>query len=727
MAIATVATAPVFGTTDYSVTAFGAVGDGRTLDSPAINRAISACAVAGGGVVQVPAGTYRCGTIRLKTGVTLALGAGALIAGDSALDGYSPAVEQQNWSRALILATGATKIGIVGPGTIDGRNVHDPNGEEHIRGPHAIALYDCTDVSVRNVAIRDSGNYGIIVRSGEAVSIDGVSVEGGWDGINMHDVRHATIAHCRFFTGDDCLAGAYWQDVEVHDCFLNASANAIRVGGKDVVFHDLEIEGPAKYPAGTSLRRRLECGFQILPQRANAKNKHTDLGPIDNITVERVRMRNVGTPIWIDCGAGAPYSNNNLGIGRITLRDIQVQQAGKTPMYVCAQAEKPLQSLVLAHFDIDCVGGADEADAEGQGFSPFSLLQAYGGYFRHVDRLTLDHVTLRYEAPDNRPPLFLEDVGSFETNQLAAKRASSAVPLCEATHVRHWRIDGQDITPTPLIAEAISVPAAVRQDECFPFSVAVRRERGDCVLGDLAVETPAAALQRTIWITPPARTNVTFINVRAILGREPAIKAGLLEQFLNLVPKPVAHEILRPFAVFQNVNAEIADFDGAWYLRAEGSAAILQRGDQYGAIFLRKKLNERDSVEVQLDNPDLQTSWFGRAGLMARREIDQPDRSTGYVILSSSPANGSYLEWDANGDGRLDEHTEFDGYTFWPHWLKLVRRGRVFTGYVSRDGRDWRKVGESLVPGADGPLDVGVFVFRSSAMFRGFELRSESR
>src|ERR1700744_5094487 len=65
----------------YNVRNFGAVGDGTSLDSPAIDKAIDAAAAAGGGTVVVPAGTYLSGSIHLKSNIHLLIDAGATILG----------------------------------------------------------------------------------------------------------------------------------------------------------------------------------------------------------------------------------------------------------------------------------------------------------------------------------------------------------------------------------------------------------------------------------------------------------------------------------------------------------------------------------------------------------------------------------------------------------------------------------------------------------------------
>lgn len=102
----------------------------------------------------------------------------------------------------------------------------------------------------------------------------------------------------------------------------------------------------------------------------------------------------------------------------------------------------------------------------------------------------------------------------------------------------------------------------------------------------------------------------------------------------------------------------------------------------------------------------------------------KPGEPGGYLILASSPAAGSYLEWATSGRGRLTSHTEFDGYTLWPHWLKLQRDGTTFTGYSSTNGTDWVLIGKAVLPEATGPLDAGMFAFRTSARFADFYVRN---
>ena len=217
--------APAADPSTFNVRDYGAKGDGATLDTAALNEAIDACAAGGGGGGQVlfPPGKYLTGTIHLKSDVTLMLDAGAVILGTADLDQYqnfappagTPLAGNTRWHRALILGVDVHDVAIVGRGVIDGNKVNDPRGEERMRGPHAVLLGNCKNVTIRDVSIRDAANYAVMLEFTSHVEIRGVKVTGGWDGIHFrgwldNPCRDVTISDCELYTGDDCIAGWYW-------------------------------------------------------------------------------------------------------------------------------------------------------------------------------------------------------------------------------------------------------------------------------------------------------------------------------------------------------------------------------------------------------------------------------------------------------------------------------------------------------------------------------------
>ncbi len=705
-----------------NVKQFGAAGNGTTLDTEAINKAVDACARSGGGTVYVPAGTYLSGTVMLKDNITLLLDAGATLLGTEDLKQYRTAVDGQDWYQALVLAKGVHHVAVMGRGVIDGNKVFNPNGEEHIRGPHAVMFYDVEDLSVKDITVRNSSNYAVIVRKGLRINIDGITVQGGWDGVNMHDAKDATISNCRLYTGDDSLAGAYWENVTVTNCILNASANGIRVGGRNVLIQNCVIYGPGQFAAGSSLRHRLEAGFQILPNQANVTNKYAARGPVDNMVLSGITMINVGTPVFVAYSGDAPYSNGNLGVGRIIIEDLTVLQAGKTPFYVSAPPSNPARSIVLNNVRMMFIGGSDEAESQFQGFSPFSILQSYGIYCRNVDHLELNNVRIGFDAKDLRPAVFGDNIRELELNGFQADRDPAGAPELEGAHLGTVSRNGNVLPKTTADVTSIDVPSSPYANQPFAAIVTVRNSGGEG-LAHVDLKLPGQTVSRDVWLHAGQVCRLWFLNLRIENSGEKQLSAGTVSKSIVISSMPPGHDVESPYRTAKNTSAEFRQYGAnSFYIRAAGDHPVMQQGDQYGAVYLPKALGRSGSVTVKLENPDLRTNWVGRAGIIVRGDIGKPGQAGAHVAVTSSPAAGSYLEWESHGTGLLDQHSEFSGYTVWPHWLKLERQGNEFTGYCSRDGKTWEKIAEADLPDTPEQLDAGMFAYRDSALFEDFKV-----
>jgi hypothetical protein len=114
-------------------------------------------------------------------------------------------------------------------------------------------------------------------------------------------------------------------------------------------------------------------------------------------------------------------------------------------------------------------------------------------------------------------------------------------------------------------------------------------------------------------------------------------------------------------------------FNNVFYIRAGGDATVMHYGDEYGSIYLEQGLPPDATVVVKIDNPDLRSNWPGLSGIMVRNHIDQPGKPGAYILLRSSPAAGTYLDWSGEDSGVVNHRAEAEGFTIWPHWLKLRR------------------------------------------------------
>ena len=261
-----------------SVKDCGAVGDGVTLDTKAIQAAIDSVAAQGGGVVEVPAGVYLTGSIWLRDNIDLHLNPGAVIKGSPDLKDYCDEnCCSQNEAEIkggdyisgghLIMGVGVRNVSITGSGRIDGNSdafLLDENGKRWSkkskipgRPGQMIWFVDSQDIRIKDVEIADSPYWSLFILNCDRVWIDGCYVHTrrkdyhtfNGDGIDIDRCRYVTISNCRIDTSDDCItlrASAAHKLADPHDCEwvtvtncnLSSSCNAIRLGVGEGNIHD---------------------------------------------------------------------------------------------------------------------------------------------------------------------------------------------------------------------------------------------------------------------------------------------------------------------------------------------------------------------------------------------------------------------------------------------------------------------------------------------------------
>jgi polygalacturonase len=399
-----------------SILSYGAVPNNTTVNNAsAINQAINDCADRGGGVVNVPRGSFSTGSIFLKSGVTLNIEEGGVIKGTSHVGDYSPLITTADlskydtgqgtvnynsatdpiWSQALIFGVGLKDSRITGTGTIDGNNVRNPLGEEHMRGPHGILLADSEKIKIDGVKIVNASNYAILAYKIEDVTIRNVSIEGGWDGIHVRGAQRMMIKNCQISTGDDGIAGGYWEQMRIDGCKINSSCNGIRMiqPSVNVIFNDCDIYGPGVFEHITSHSKASLAAINIEP---GAWGKAPGL--LDRITIRNCRMKEVLTPLSVTLS-----DDNHLGL--ITLKDVKATDITNHALSVKSWGIASTDRVELKNCDME-FRGIDDPNLpswfETHGTNEWPVFPSWGLYFRNVKKIKQKNVKLHLKGKDYR-------------------------------------------------------------------------------------------------------------------------------------------------------------------------------------------------------------------------------------------------------------------------------------------------------------------------------------
>lgn len=205
-----------------SIAEFGAVGDGKTLNTKAIQTAIDKCAANGGGTLTVPAGTFLTGSLFFKQGVGLHLAQGAVLKGTVDCNDY-PQIdtrwegEEKVWTAALVNFIDMTDVDITGPGQIDGsgdawmeRYPRDSK-ELKIGRPRMIGIQNCRDVKVSGLSMKNQACWGLFILYSENVLAEKLHIRAAHniissDGIDVDSSKNVLITGCDMDVNDDCIA-----------------------------------------------------------------------------------------------------------------------------------------------------------------------------------------------------------------------------------------------------------------------------------------------------------------------------------------------------------------------------------------------------------------------------------------------------------------------------------------------------------------------------------------
>jgi polygalacturonase len=422
----------------FSVREFGAKGDGRSKDTVAFQRAIDAAADRGGGVVVEP-GRYLCGSVHLRSHMTIRLLAGATVAESPDLADFDPYErlnydpecdrETSDFAVALFAGRDIEDVTILGPGTVDGNRTQRGNRGDK-PGPKPLALKCCQNVTIRDLSVVNAPNYAVSLLGCQHVRVDGVTVRNGYsDGIDPDSCQDVQIANCNIECYDDALclkaSGALGKPVRcenivVTNCILRGASNHFKLGTESRGgFRNIVLSNCVFVARQGGAQARRDRGGITLTQ--------VDGGTIEGVSIQNVVMQDLYSPIFIRLGDRGRHP-----VGAI--RDISLSGISgggfEIPVVLAGLQGHPIERVSLNGLTLATVGRAaattvlpnDQKRGEYPESNMFGVPPAQALFARHVRGLRVSASRFRSGAADGRPYLALDDVrgGAFRDVEFAS-------------------------------------------------------------------------------------------------------------------------------------------------------------------------------------------------------------------------------------------------------------------------------------------------------------------
>jgi len=468
----------------FDVRKYGAKGDGKTLDTDAVNRTIEAAAAAGGGVVVFPAGTYLCFSIHLKSQVHLVLQQGSiLLAADSPMPGQQtgyngaaydtaePNTEwdafqdygHNHWHNSLLWGESIHDFSITGSGLIWGKGLSNGRGrkgdgapfvaEQGGVGNKAIALKNCYSVLVRDFSILKAGHFGLLLTGVDNLTIDNLKIDTDRDGIDIDCCQNVRVSNCTVNSPWDdgiCPKSSFalgyarpTRNLTITNCWVTGyyELGSVLDGTFKKFAPDFRVPRTGRIKCGTESNGGFinftisNCVFEGCQGYAL---ESVDGALLEDFAITNTTMRDLSSPpLFMRLGARlrGPKESTRVGtMKRIVISNLACFNAPQRQSSILTGIPNYfIEDIKLSNIYIETAGGGKAEDAKVQppelenGYPDpgrFGPMPASGFFLRHMRNVEMSHVEIANTAPDARPAFYLSDVNRVDFFAISTPRRS---------------------------------------------------------------------------------------------------------------------------------------------------------------------------------------------------------------------------------------------------------------------------------------------------------------
>jgi len=452
----------------YNVKDFGAKGDGATIDSGPINKAIETAAAAGGGTVYFPAGTYASYSIRLKSHISLYIDQGAtILAAPFVTEGKGYDAPEPNdwgdklryqdfghshWHNSLIWGENLEDISIMGPGVIYGKGLTRDTPRKIGEGNKTIGLKLCKNVTIKDISILFGGHFGMLLTGIDNLTIDNVKEDTNRDGMDIDGCRNVHVSNCSVNSPWDdgiCLKSSFalgfaraCENITITNCQVSGFDRGTFLNGT-YMRNEAKMVPDRQGPTGRiKFGTEGNGGFKNITISNCVFNycrglalETVDGALLEDITITNITMRDIGnSPIFLRLGARmrGPANVTPGTLKRVIISNVNVYNAdSRFSSMIVGIPGYPVEDVKLDNIHIyyrqldssitKIPTGLPELIKDYPEPERFGVNPSYGFFIRHAKNIEMNNVQISYMGKETRPAVILDDVKGISFNNFKAQ------------------------------------------------------------------------------------------------------------------------------------------------------------------------------------------------------------------------------------------------------------------------------------------------------------------